>query len=233
MKSVKRSLRKCIGRASLHLDELNTLMIQVESVINSRPLTYVHDDIEGISYPLCPSHLLYGRRMLITANGLHSEVISTYETLTRRAKHHHLVISQFVKRWRNEYQVNLRESYSIKRKHKSIPKVKEGDVVILKNESTKHAFWKLAIIESLIVGQDGVARATIVKAANSEGRPKSLRRSVKHLFPLEINFQSTVRETSVSREPDTSDATDSSVRSFRPRRMAAVTGEMLRRLNKN
>ena len=163
--------------------------------------------------------------MPITANGLHSEVISTHETLARKAKHHRLVISQFVKHWRNEYLVNLRESYSINSKHKSIQ-------VILKNESTKHAFWKLAIIESLIVGQDGVARAAIVKVTNSEGRLKSLR-IVKHLFPLEIKFQSTDRETSVSREPDTSDATESTVRNSHSRCMAAVTGEMLRRLNKN
>jgi len=40
----------------------------------------------------------------------------------------------------------------------------------VRNESTKRAFWKLAIIESLIIGQDGVARAVIVKVANSEGR---------------------------------------------------------------
>ena len=33
-------------------------------------------------------------------------------------------------------------------------------------------FWKLAIIESLIVGQDGVARAAIVKVVNSKGRTK-------------------------------------------------------------
>jgi len=69
------------------------------------------------------------------------------------------------------------------------------------------AFWKLAFIESLIVGKDRVARAAIVKVANSEGRQKNLRRSVKHLFPLEINFQSiflSVHETSATREPDTS-----------------------------
>jgi len=126
-------------------------MIEVESVINSRPL---HNDTEGISYPLCPSHLLYGKRIPITANGLHSEVISTHKILTRRAKHHHL--AQFVKHWRNEYLLNLRKSYSVKSKDENTPQVREGDVVILKNGSTKHAFWKLAIIESLIIGQDGV-----------------------------------------------------------------------------
>ena len=32
-------------------------VVEVESVINSRPLTYVHDNTEGImiSYALCPS----------------------------------------------------------------------------------------------------------------------------------------------------------------------------------
>ena len=58
--SVKRCLRKCIGRSSLNHDELNTLLIEVESVLNSRPLTYVFDDSEGVSYMLSPSHLIYG-----------------------------------------------------------------------------------------------------------------------------------------------------------------------------
>ena len=144
------------------------------------------------------------------------------------------MVSHFVKCWRNEYLVNLRKSYSIKSKHRYAPGVKEGDVVTLKNESTKRASWKLAIIESLLVGQDGIARAAIVRVANSEGNPRRLRRSIKHLFPLEVNFQNTELESSSSKEPDTSnlDVAQSSVRNTRPRRMAAVNGEMLRRLNK-
>ena len=108
VQSVKRNLRKCIGGTLFkwieHFDDRRR--------VNSRPLTNVHDDTEGISYPLCPSHLLYGRQIPITANGLHSEDSSTHETLTWRAKYHRLVINQFVKCWRNEYLLNLRESYS-------------------------------------------------------------------------------------------------------------------------
>ena len=52
VKSVKRSLRKAIGSSSLSFEELRTLLVEVESVINARPLTYVHDDAEGVSYVL-------------------------------------------------------------------------------------------------------------------------------------------------------------------------------------
>ena len=37
----KRCLRKIIGRASLTYDEINTVIVEVECVLNSRPLTYV------------------------------------------------------------------------------------------------------------------------------------------------------------------------------------------------
>jgi len=145
VKSVKRCLRKSIGRTSLNFDELNTLLIEVESVINSRPLTYVHDDVESISYALCPSDLVSGRRISNTLNEAYYEIISTHETLTRRMKHHRILIRQFTKCWRNSCLLNLREQHSVKNKLQGHRQIKVCDVVILKNDTTKWAFWKLAI----------------------------------------------------------------------------------------
>lgn len=41
VQSVKRCLRKTIGRAKLSPDELLTIVIEVEMIINSRPLTVI------------------------------------------------------------------------------------------------------------------------------------------------------------------------------------------------
>ena len=57
MKSIKSPLRKAIERSSLNYDELNTLLTEVEGLINARPLTYVYDDEESVSHPLSPSDL--------------------------------------------------------------------------------------------------------------------------------------------------------------------------------
>jgi len=61
-----------------------------------------------------------------------------------------------------------------------------GDVVILKDDTTKRMFWKLAIIEELLTGKDGQVRVAIVKVVNHEGKQSRLRRSLKHLIPLEV-----------------------------------------------
>lgn len=52
VRSVKAPLHKVIGRTSFSYDELNSFLTEVEGVINARPLTYVYDDRESISYPL-------------------------------------------------------------------------------------------------------------------------------------------------------------------------------------
>ena len=62
VKSTKRCLRKVIGRSKLYYDELLTILVDVEGVINSRPLTYMAAD--DLDEPLTPSHFLYGRRIL-------------------------------------------------------------------------------------------------------------------------------------------------------------------------
>lgn len=62
VKSTKRCLRKMIGQARLSFDEMHTAVLKVESILNSRPLTYTTS--EDIEKPLTPSHLLVGRRLV-------------------------------------------------------------------------------------------------------------------------------------------------------------------------
>lgn len=54
---VKRSLKKTIGRQLLTIVELQTLVKEVEAVLNSRPLVYVGDDLNS-SIPITPAHFL-------------------------------------------------------------------------------------------------------------------------------------------------------------------------------
>ena len=103
MQTVKRSLRKAIGRATLQFDELNTLLIEVESTVNCRPLTFVYDDTEGVSYPLTPSHLINGCHLTSSPSSSHFEIISTNKSLTRRAKNQRHIFEALEKRLSIEF----------------------------------------------------------------------------------------------------------------------------------
>ena len=107
--TVKRAL-KVIGRSCLSFEELRTLSVEVESIVNARPLTYVYDDLDGISFALTPSHLINGRRLQATSNPSQFEVISTHESLTRRYQHQKHLLHQFTETWRKDYLVSLRET---------------------------------------------------------------------------------------------------------------------------
>ena len=186
IQSVKRCLRKVIGRNIMKFEQLRTLLVEVEGIVNARPLTYVHDDTEGISYTLCPAHLLYGRRICHTPNSQHFEIVSTFQTLTKKWKSHKQLLNQFTTQWRKDYLLNLRECHAVSSKKESRPMIEVGQLVILKDDLTKRVFWKLAIVDELLPGRDGKIRAVKVKVPNEKGSTSTLRRSIQHLIPLEI-----------------------------------------------
>ena len=64
MRSIKKPFKKILGRSTLSFDDLRTVLVEIEGVVNSRPLTYLYDDEELISYPLTPSDLIYVRRIM-------------------------------------------------------------------------------------------------------------------------------------------------------------------------
>ena len=62
IKSTKRCLKKMVGQANFSYDELLTAVVEIEAIINSRPLTHISS--EDQEEPLTPSHLLCGYRLL-------------------------------------------------------------------------------------------------------------------------------------------------------------------------
>lgn len=62
IKSAKRCLKKMLGGAKVTYDELLTMVVEEEAILNSRTLTYVYPD--DVDEQLIPSHLVTGRRLL-------------------------------------------------------------------------------------------------------------------------------------------------------------------------
>lgn len=90
--------------------------------------------------------------------------------------------------------------------------------------------WKLAKVEKLMPGIDGRVRVAVVKTTSRDKRPVYLRRVVQHLIPIEVKA---INEVTHSTQPVVIQPADQVVRDniVRPRRTAAVVGEINRQLN--
>ena len=197
---------------------------EIEGLLNAKPLTYICDDSESRSFPLSPSHLVYGRRIVNSPNGQYFEVISTNKSLTRKLRHHQRLLENYARQRRTEYLQSLREN-----SHASVNQQAEiavGDIVIVQNDKTKRNFWKLAKVEELLPGEDGVVRAAAIKTcSNNANRFQLLRRSVKHLIPLEVRSSLPVVDES---NPTLKTKEDLEIlpRQARTRRDAAIAGQL-------
>ena len=188
VRSVKNCIKKVVGRSTLNFEELRTLLVEVESTLNNRPLTYVYDDENHVSYPLTPASLIYGRRISQTVNESHAEVISTNQALTRRAKYHFQLLKQFNRQWSKEYLLSLRERPGAKTSNSSGSSVAVGDIVLIRNEGTPRCFWRLAEVSELIQSKDKLVRAVWLNVT-TDGRKKKLRRPLKMITLLEADKQ--------------------------------------------
>ena len=139
VKSVKLSLKNCLRNPRLNYDELSTTLVEVEAVLNSRPLTYVYDEFEE---PLTPSHRVIGRRILSMPSKNYSiDVPHTQQALSRRAKFLQRILDHFWNRSRLEYLTQLREQHRGSKRVSSLRKVQVGDVVCIHEKTTPRQLW--------------------------------------------------------------------------------------------
>ena len=90
--------------ARLTYEEVSTILIEIENIMNSRPLTYMSEDaVEAIT----PFHLLHGRNISVRGGGVIKG--QTSNNIDRRAKHVLFLVNQYWRRFCNEYTLALRE----------------------------------------------------------------------------------------------------------------------------
>jgi len=85
-------------------------------------------------------------------------------------------------------------------------------------------FWKLARVEELLPGREGLVRAAIVKVGNSDKRPRLIRRSMKHLFLIEVNAKD---NENPSGEIVSTPSVECTTPNARPRHNAAIVADIL------
>ena len=224
VRCVKRCLKKILKSAKLTYEELLTVVVEIECVLNSRPLTYVssEDRVE----PLTPSHLLTERRLLSIPDEpiVAEEKSSDVEILTRRQRYVTSLLSHFWNRWKQEYVVELREHHRALEKGaaSNSPSIQTGDIVTVMEEGkSNRGMWRLGKVLDVHPGNDGLVRGATIEVASDNGKRRRLRRPLQKLFPLEV------RETRVADVEE--HARPIACTPQRQRRQAAIEGEMRRR----
>ena len=210
----KRAIKKTLGKASITLTELQTLTTEVEAVLNDRPITYVSSDCVD-EEPLTPSHLLNGRRITslpypITDDPSDPDYGSASDMRQRVTAQAH-ILERFWKRWRHEYLTSLREFHRTTGTNEQ--SIKTGDVVLVYDEGPRSS-WKLAVIEDLIRGGDGLVRAAHIRTSTGYTN-----RPVSKLYPLEVTASPSVPRIASQNCPEQQ---CTAVTSTRPRRAAAT-----------
>ena len=214
----KMTMKKVLGRTFVSLTSLQTIVTEIEAILNDRPITYMYSDVSDPE-PLTPAHLLYGRRIvpLPYPTTDDSEIDdptygeTTGTSLRTQVARHAEVLRHFQHRWRREYLTSLRELHRANGKNEQCIKV--GDIVLI-HDDIPRAKWKMAVVEQLIQRRDGYTRA-----ANIRYNGGKTNRPIAKLYPLEVS--STTSDIASQDSSDSIQVSSDSIPS-RPTRNSAI-----------
>lgn len=179
IRTIKESLRKVLKANCFCYDELYTILIEVEAIVNSRPLTTLSETLE--EEPLTPAHFLIGRRLLSVPEGriLEIQKKSSDEEFQGRWRRRQVLLDAFWNRWHREYILQLPSAHTVNNVPTSGAKV--GDIVLIVNDKAPRSLWEMAIIEKTFPGSDNRVRLCLLRKSDGS----HVRRAVQHLYRLE------------------------------------------------
>ena len=158
---IRRVLQATLPRSVRLTDEiLQTVLCEVECIVNGRPLTKLSDDPSDLT-PLTPNHLLLMR----SCPNLPPGKFDKGDEYRRRWRHVQHLANQFWRKWIKMYLPELQKRSKWSRVNVN---VKIGDLVLITEEMTPRSLWPLALVKDISKGRDGLVRSIRLKTQASE-----------------------------------------------------------------
>lgn len=171
VKSSKHHIKRVLINNNATYEEFNTLIIQVEGILNSRPLFALSNDPNDL-IPITPAHFLIGRPINFLPEPNLQEVKSNR---LHRLQHLQKLCQQFWSQFTKQYISTLHHQY----KWKEAPTNAEvGRLVLIRNDNFPPYKWNMGRILKL---RDGICRVAEIKTAHG-----ITTRSIRHLCPLPL-----------------------------------------------
>ncbi|XP_041973748.1 uncharacterized protein LOC121729336 isoform X1 [Aricia agestis] len=174
VKSTKHLLRRVLSLTHLTYEELSTCLIQIEAILNSRPLTPLSSDPSDLSF-LTPSHFLLGRaQSSIIRPGLTEHNIHRLQRFDRIEK----LRQHFWQRYSNEY-VSLLQQRT--RWQTGGQDLKVGAMVLVRDVNLPPLLWLLGRVVAVKPGTDGRSRVADIRTKKG-----TITRAYNNIVPLPL-----------------------------------------------
>ncbi|KAH8240512.1 hypothetical protein KR032_004483, partial [Drosophila birchii] len=159
VKSAKRLLVSVTATSSLTFEELNTVIIEVEAILNSRPLTPMSSDPTDTS-ALTPGHFLIGEPLVAPPD---ANLALPGKTLVNRWE----LVSRLKQSFWNQWSMEYLQELQMRTKWKTMAQnVKEGLLVLVKEDNVPVMSWPMGRIVKTYPGKDNQVRVVDVKTAS-------------------------------------------------------------------
>jgi hypothetical protein len=176
VRSVKTPLRIILGSACLTFNQLAVLLIEIEGIVNNRPLALVFDDPDDLT-PITPFELINGRKLDQMPDPNKQQNVTTFPHLWRKRQS---VLNSFWKKWKKDYLLsqNLRKKWNTPTTQDLL-----GRCVLINDDNMSRNTWHMGRIIDTFPSKDGLIRTVLVKTSTSK-----LRRPIQKLSLLEAIF---------------------------------------------
>lgn len=165
IRTVRKILNSLLKEQAVNDDCLLTIMCEVESIINGRPLTTISDDVNDVE-PLTPNHLL----LLKSQPNMPPGIFSKDDMYTRkRWKQVQYLVDLFWNRWTREYLSLLQERQKWLKPRRNFM---TGDIVLIVDSSSPRNSWLMGrVVETFPDSSGTVRRVKIKTKTNTLERP--------------------------------------------------------------
>lgn len=160
VKSCKHHLKRVLNGNLLHYEEFYTLTVQIEAILNSRPIIPLSSDPNDLEV-ITPAHFLIGMQLTAIPE---KDISKSTVNFVKRYQHLQLMRQHFWKRWVKEYlhQLQTRNKWQFD----NDSKMHIGSLVLIKEDNVPPMVWPLGRIVEFHSGKDLITRVVSVKTKN-------------------------------------------------------------------